>query len=128
MTEHRLDLTVSDHLYVGCASPMDASAQGYLGGWAVNADGSNTKNNDNRGITAGNTVTGGPTPGASATYAGLGSQQSGSSTNAVYGSLPNPIDLGTGGSGTPACCQAGGNGGGAVFLKAGALATALRSC
>src|SRR6185369_10747443 len=118
-TEQKLDLTVSDHLYVDCASFIDVSARGYLGGWGVNADGSNTKNNDARGMTAGNNATNGPTSGASASYAGLGGQTGSGVTNTPYGSLTNPFDLGTGGAGGSSCCQAGGSGGGAVRINGG---------
>jgi len=117
--EQKLDLTISDHLYIDCTSSVDVSSKGYLGGWAVNSDGSNTKNNDSRGMTAGNTATGGPTPGASASYAGLGGEISGGITNATYGSFTNPFDLGTGGAGTSGCCTTGGSGGGAIRIIAG---------
>jgi hypothetical protein len=124
-TEHKLDLTVSDRLYVDCASSIDVTARGYVGGWGVNGDGSNTKNNDNRGITAGNVTTGGPTPGASASYGGLGGQQGTGVTNTIYGSISNPVDLGTGGAGNPACCFAGAPGGSAIRLAGGTGANDL---
>jgi len=123
--EHKLDLTISDHLYVDCASSIDVSARGYLGGWGVNSDGSNTKNNDNRGMTAGNTAAGGPTPGASASYGGLGGQISGGVTNTIYGSITAPTDLGTGGAGNSTCCFAGAQGGGAIKLTGGTGASDL---
>jgi len=117
--EQKLDLTISDHLYVDCASSIDVSARGYLGGWGVNSDGSNTKNNNAAGMTAGNSAANGPTPGASASYAGLGGERNGGVTNAPYGSLTAPFDLGTGGAGGGGCCQAGGSGGGAIRLTGG---------
>jgi len=117
--EQKLDLTISDHLYVDCASSIDVSARGYLGGWGVNSDGSNTKNNNAAGMTTGNSATNGPTTGASASYAGLGGERNGGKTNAPYGSLSAPFDLGTGGAGAGSCCQAGGSGGGAIRLTGG---------
>jgi len=117
--EQKLDLTISDHLYVDCASSIDVSARGYLGGWGVNADGSNTKNNDARGLTLGNSPVNGPTSGASASHAGLGGERNGGQTNATYGSVTAPFDLGTGGAGNSTCCTAGGQGGGAVRILAG---------
>ena len=117
--EQKLDLTISDHLYVDCLSSIDVSSRGYLGGWGVNNDGSNTKNNDARGMTVGNSPANGPTPGASASHAGLGGERNGGKTNATYGSLTAPFDMGTGGAGNTTCCTAGGQGGGAVRILAG---------
>ncbi len=129
--EQRLDLTVTDNLYVDCASSIDVSGRGYLGGWALNPDGSNTRNNDARGRTTGNTSEGGPTTGAGASHGGVGGEATGGVTNAVYGSIVNPTTLGTGGGGAASCCNAGGatigaggSGGGAIKLQGGVFAVA----
>jgi hypothetical protein len=122
--EQKLDVTVTDRLFVDCASSVDVTGRGYLGGWGANSDGSNTKNEDNRGRTNGNTATGGPTPGAAASYGGLGGERNGGVTNAVYGSITNPSELGTGGAGNATCCSAGSSGGGAIKLRGGIFAVA----
>ncbi|HYE90231.1 MAG TPA: hypothetical protein VEA38_04385, partial [Terriglobales bacterium] len=77
----RLDLTVTERLFVDCASSIDVSSRGYLGGWGANYDGSGT-NNDARGRTVGNTVTGGATTFSSASHAGLGGFDGTGVTNA----------------------------------------------
>jgi hypothetical protein len=113
-SEARLDITFTDHLYVDCDSSIDVSGKGYVGGWGTNGDGSGTRNEDDHGRTVGNTVTGGPLN-ASGSYGGLGGLQQGSGlTNATYGSLTAPFDLGTGGGGTE--YEAGAAGGGAVRI------------
>jgi len=117
-SEKKLDLTVKDTLYVDSSSFIDVSGKGYLGGWAVNPDSSGTKNEDARGRTIGNSVTGGPTTGASASHGGVGGESTGI-TNRTYGSITNPRALGTGGAGNSTCCTAGGTGGGAAVISSG---------
>jgi hypothetical protein len=124
-TEQKLTLDIADHLYVDGASSIDVTARGYVGGWGANTDGSGTKNEDSRGRTSGNTVTGGPTPGASASYGGLGGERNGGVSNLSYGSLVDPTDLGTGGAGATGCCQSGAQGGGAIRLTGGTGPDAL---
>jgi len=117
-SEKKLDITVRDTLYVDSTSTINVSGKGYLGGWALNPDASGTKNDDARGRTTGNTVTGGPTTGASASHAGVGGESSGV-TNRTYGSITNPHALGAGGAGNTICCTAGGTGGGAAAISSG---------
>ncbi|MGA7617237.1 MAG: carboxypeptidase regulatory-like domain-containing protein, partial [Thermoanaerobaculia bacterium] len=94
--DQKLDLTVSDHLYIDAASSIDVTACGYLGGHQQNFDLTGT-NDDARGMTLGRTVEGGTQPGASASYAGLGGEPQSGLTNPVYGSITDPSDLGSGG-------------------------------
>ncbi|MGH9457967.1 MAG: hypothetical protein ACRD2J_10050, partial [Thermoanaerobaculia bacterium] len=115
-TERRVDLGISGVLYADCASAIDVTALGYLGGWGSNPDGSNTRNDDARGRVAGNVSDGGATAGASASHGGLGG---GAATNAPYGSLVQPLDLGAGGGGAESCCTAGAAGGGAIAIRGG---------
>ncbi len=122
--EQRLDFTISGRLFIDCASSIDVTARGYLGGYGVNADGSNTKNESSRGRTVGNVSESGPTTYAGASHGGVGGEQQTGVTNAVYGSIANPTDLGTGGGGGVNCCNAGGSGGGAVKLQGGIFAVA----
>jgi len=130
-TEHRLDLTVTNNLTVDCASAIDVSARGYLGGWATSADGSGNKNNDQRGRTVGNTNEGGPTTFSSASHGGVGGENANSTgvTNAVYGSITNPTGLGTGGGGGTNSGNAGASGGGAMKLQGSvfSIAGAIRA-
>jgi hypothetical protein len=120
-TERKLDLTITDNLYIDCVSAIDCSSRGYLGGWGVSADGSG-KNNDSRGRTVGNTVTGGATTFASASYGGVGGNDGGPGTpNATYGSIASPTDLGSGGGGA-SDGTAGASGGGAIRLQGGVFA------
>jgi hypothetical protein len=130
-TEHRLDLNVTNNLTVDCASAIDVSGRGYLGGWATSADGTGLKNNDQRGRTAGNTSEGGPSTYASASHAGVGGETANTTgvTNAVYGSITNPADLGTGGGGGVNSGNAGASGGGAVKLQGSvfSIAGAIRA-
>ncbi|HET8772701.1 MAG TPA: carboxypeptidase regulatory-like domain-containing protein, partial [Thermoanaerobaculia bacterium] len=123
-TEHKLDLTITDNLYVDCASAIDVTGRGYLGGWALNPDGSGTRNNDMRGRTIGNTADGGPSAFAAASHGGVGGESASGVTNAVYGSIASPASLGTGGGGSANCCNAGGSGGGAIQLQGGVFAVA----
>jgi hypothetical protein len=122
--EQKLELTVTDHLYVDCASAIDVTAKGYLGGWGVNADGSNTKNEDTRGRTLGNSSAAGPSTFASASHGGVGGETGTGVTNAIYGSIINPTDLGTGGGSGASCCNAGASGGGAIQLRGGIVSVA----
>ena len=121
-TERRLDLTVSGRLYIDCASRVDVTALGYLGGWGANYDSSGT-NNDVRGRTVGNTVTGGATASSSASHGGLGGFDSSGVPNDVYGSITDPADLGSGGGGATSS-TAGAAGGGALRLQGGVFAVA----
>ncbi|HEX2832542.1 MAG TPA: Ig-like domain-containing protein [Thermoanaerobaculia bacterium] len=119
-TEHRVDFTVTDHLYVDCTSSIDTTARGYLGGWSMPANGSNIRNESSTGRTVGNTITGGPTRGASASHGGLGGVEAAGVTNALYDSITHPTNLGTGGSGDTTCCTfPGSNGGGAIRIVGG---------
>ncbi|HVS32818.1 MAG TPA: Ig-like domain-containing protein [Thermoanaerobaculia bacterium] len=121
--EQRLDLTITDRLYVDCASSIDVSSKGYLGGRAASFDGSGT-NSDPRGRTVGNTSEGGASTFASASHAGIGGEINTGVTNAVYGSISNPTDLGSGGGGGVSTGNAGASGGGVVSLQAPIVAVA----
>lgn len=114
-TEHRLDVTITDHLFIDCDSTIDVSAKGYAGGWGVDTDGSNTRNESAAGRTFGNTSTGGAVN-AGGSHGGFG-QLAGGTTNGVYGSVTAPAELGSGGGGSQVCCSAGGAGGGAIALR-----------
>jgi hypothetical protein len=115
--EQKLDLTIPGRLYVDCASRVDVSGRGYLGGWGINDDGSGTRNNDARGRTVGNTNTDGAATFASASHAGLGGERSTGVTNPIYGSLTDPVELGAGGGGGTSSSNAGGSGGGAIKVS-----------
>jgi Bacterial Ig-like domain/F5/8 type C domain len=113
--ETPLDVTIADRLFVDADSRVDVSGKGYLGGLRKREDNSFTNPSAN-GRTLGATSTGGAAN-ADGSYAGLGGWRTGT-TNAAYGSITEPLDLGSGGgalSSTP-----GGNGGGAVALRGGA--------
>ena len=99
------------------------TARGYLGGWGTSYDGSG-KNNDARGRTAGNTSTGGASTFSSASHGGAGGIDSGAgTTNATYGSITDPVDLGAGGGGATNG-TAGASGGGAIRLQGDTFAVA----
>ena len=117
--ERRVDLTVKDILYVDSLSKIDVTGTGYAGGWQMDPDGTSEQNNDARGRTAGNVNTGGPTPGASASHAGVGGETGSGATNAVYGSFTSPDMLGTGGAGSSPGTIAGGQGGGSASIRGG---------
>ena len=126
--EHKLDLTITENLYIDCASSIDVTGRGYLGGWGLSADGSG-KNNDSRGRTVGNTVTGGATTFSSASHGGVGGIDAGAgTTNATYGSITDPTDLGAGGGGATNG-TAGASGGGVIKLQGDtfAIAGAIRA-
>ncbi|HEV2718851.1 MAG TPA: Ig-like domain-containing protein, partial [Thermoanaerobaculia bacterium] len=111
--DHQIDLTITDHLYVDDTSSIDVSRRGYLGGLEANADNSGS-NTSHDGMTAGRTTTGGATGGASASFAGIGGDDAGA-TNAAYGSITAPADLGSGGS-ADSSNRPGGQGGGAAYI------------
>ncbi len=121
-TQTKLDLTIADRLFVDADSSIDLTARGYLGGWATRDDGGG-RNESPRGQTAGGTTTGGAA--ASASYGGSGGESPADATNAPYGSITEPVDLGSGGGGSAACCTAGGSGGGAIALRGGSGASEL---
>ncbi|HXI13364.1 MAG TPA: carboxypeptidase regulatory-like domain-containing protein, partial [Thermoanaerobaculia bacterium] len=123
-TEQKLNLTVTGSTYIDCDSSIDVSAKGYLGGWGLNSDGSGTRNQDARGRSGGNSVTGGAGHGSSGSHAGLGGE-SVDATNRVYGSIQTPSDPGAGGGGAGGCCENGAPGGGVVSLTGGTLVADL---
>ncbi|MCU1231698.1 MAG: LamG domain protein jellyroll fold domain protein, partial [Acidobacteria bacterium] len=115
----RLDATITDRLYVDGDSSIDVSGKGYRGGWRKSDDGTFTNDSPN-GITFGGTTVGGATSGASASHAGAGGEDSGSSTNATYGSITAPVTFGAGGAGATGSAfgnTPGGNGGGAIGIR-----------
>ncbi|HVR38489.1 MAG TPA: Ig-like domain-containing protein, partial [Thermoanaerobaculia bacterium] len=120
--ETKVDLTINDHVFVDADSRIDVSGKGYLGGLAKRSDNAFT-NTSPIGRTLGGTITGGAA-GADASYAGRGGEHIDSfypnyqgTSNASYGSIKNPTDLGSGGWGLVNGNRPGGNGGGAVSLK-----------
>ncbi len=113
--ETKLDVTITDHLFVDADSRVDVSGRGYLGGFRTREDGSFT-NTSLAGRTLGGTTNGGAI-GGDGSHAGFGGSGQGQ-TNATYGSITNPADFGSGSSASTAG-PAGGNGGGAVALRGG---------
>ena len=107
--ECRLEVVV-DTLTIDTTSKIDVSGRGYLGGWQGD-------NSNDTGRTLGNTTTGGSGYQTGGSYGGLGGIGSNNSaTNAVYGEITNPNELGSGGGGrsdSPA-----GNGGGLIRITA----------
>jgi Bacterial Ig-like domain/F5/8 type C domain len=115
-SDERIALTVADHFFVDGRSTVDASRRGYLGGLQSNFDGTG-RNNDAHGMTLGRTVTGGAASGASATYGGMGGDDRQWTSNATYGSITAPADLGSGGA-ADGSNRRGGQGGGAMTVAA----------
>ncbi|HEX2835650.1 MAG TPA: Ig-like domain-containing protein [Thermoanaerobaculia bacterium] len=110
--ETKLDVTITNRLFVDGDSRIDVSGKGWLGGLARREDNSFT-----------NPSLSGRAPGgidgalhASASHAGIGGAFEGS-TNATYGSFSEPADFGAGGSASANAASAGGNGGGAMRLS-----------
>ncbi|MGZ8833624.1 MAG: hypothetical protein ACXW19_10580, partial [Thermoanaerobaculia bacterium] len=126
--EYKVDVTVVDRLYVDCASSIDVTSKGYLGGWGTSPDGSGTRNDSAIGRTAGNTTTGGPAN-SGGSHGGLGSSGDGGVTNNAYDPIGDPAQLGTGGSGNGSvpgfCCVPGGSGGGAVSIRTSSATDAI---
>jgi hypothetical protein len=112
--DQKLNLTVSGHLYVDDTSSIDVSRRGYLGGLQANFD-STGSNSDVHGMTLGRTTAGGAANGASASYAGIGGTGEAGPTNATYGSIADPADLGSGGA-ADSGNRRGGQGGGALAV------------
>lgn len=115
----RLDLTVRDHLFLEGGATIDLTGKGYAGGWKVSENGA-IRNDSAIGVTAGGTTTGGASGGASGSYGGVGADGSGL-TNAAYGSIAQPADFGSGGSGNASGTSEGGRGGGVVSLQSSGL-------
>ncbi|HEV8432160.1 MAG TPA: Ig-like domain-containing protein, partial [Thermoanaerobaculia bacterium] len=111
--DHKIDLTITDHLYVDDASSIDTSRRGYLGGLEPNADGSGSNTSTN-GMTLGRTTTGGATSGASGSFGGVGGDDAGT-TNVTYGSISAPSDFGSGGA-ADSSTRRGGQGGGSAVI------------
>jgi hypothetical protein len=118
----KIDLTVTDRLYVDGSSSIDVTGKGFLGGWASHESGG--QNATPNGLTLNNAPGAAPAATgssvASGSYAGIAGIDTGATTNATYGSITNPADFGSGGSGAPNCNTCvGGNGGGAVVITGG---------
>ena len=105
--ESRLDLTVGA-LWIAGTGAIDVSGRGYLGGLH--------NQSEDYGLTLGNLP--GSTPYAGGSHGGLGGATSGT-PNPVYGNAEQPGALGAGGS-RGASGRRGGDGGGRVFIYAGA--------
>ncbi|MCP5016945.1 MAG: hypothetical protein GY938_17005, partial [Ketobacter sp.] len=110
--EYSLDVSVTDTLTIDTGSSIDVSERGYLGG---NSGG----NSSNYGRTVGNTTTGGSYAYSAGSYGGLGGKSSNFYVNAVYGSMVNPDELGSGGGAGGSSSYYGGDGGGLVRITAG---------
>ena len=108
--EGALDLTLAT-LTVDASSRIDVSGRGYLGGDRAGLGGT--------AQTLG--FASGAQPGMGGSYGGLGGKYSGaggSQTNPFYGSLTEPLDLGSGGG---AWSGGGGDGGGRIRIVADAM-------
>ena len=99
----RLDITVKN-LDIGSTGRIDVTGRGYLGG----------KGYYEQGRTLGNIL--GGSSGAGGSYGGLAQGYQGSVSNSVYGSLTNPLDLGSGGGAWGD--MDGGDGGGLIIIRA----------
>ncbi|MEO8035365.1 MAG: Ig-like domain-containing protein, partial [Acidobacteriota bacterium] len=114
----KLEVTITDRLYVDAFSSIDLTSKGYLGAWQRSEDLTFT-NSSPRGMTRGDTTTATGALSSAASHAGLGASDGAlNSTNATYGSVTDPADFGAGGGGSPACCTVGSNGGGAAAIHA----------
>jgi hypothetical protein len=98
-----MDITAGN-LIVGATGIIDATARGYIGGRAYNQ----------QGRTVGNVFAG--TIGAGGSYGGLAWGHQDRASNPVYGSLTNPMDLGSGGGAWEH--EDGGDGGGLILIQA----------
>jgi len=107
-TEPNLILTVWS-LSIDASSSIDLSGLGYRGGL-------NSGNTSCSGLTVGNTLGAAYRSGGS--YGGTGAVFSGGVTNPIYGSLADPLELGSGGSCGGSFNIPGGNGGGRVTINA----------
>jgi hypothetical protein len=92
---------------VDAGSSIDVSGRGYIGGRDYNQQGRTLGN-----VPGGREGTGG-------SYGGLALGYEGRPSNPIYGSLTNPVDLGTGGGAWGN--EDGGNGGGLILIHANAL-------
>jgi large repetitive protein len=104
-----LDVT-ADRLDLDPTGRIDVTGRGYLGGNKVGGFGA-------FGQTLG--FASGAGVGTGGTHGGLGGQYSNGQTNPAYGSLTEPLDLGSGGG---ALAAVGGDGGGRIRIDAGQIA------
>jgi Bacterial Ig-like domain/Carboxypeptidase regulatory-like domain len=114
--ETRLDLRITDRVFIDADSAVDVTDRGFLGGWRKRQDNSLTN-----ASATGRSVGSGAVS-ADGSHGGFGGSAAGA-TNATYGSLTEPVDFGSGGAGS-AAGDAGGNGGGAVSLQANRIVIA----
>ena len=95
---------------IDATSKIDVSGKGYLGAYQGG-------NNSSTGMTYGNTTTGGSGYYAGGSYAGLGGSNSSQyPSNASYGNMLQPGELGSGGGNSGSSAYPGGNGGGLIVL------------
>ena len=94
-------------MFIGTNSSIDVTARGYRGG---QRDGNATNTGETTNGTPGSTVFSG------GSHGGLGGQWSGGMANPTYGSMTNPVLLGSGGSSRGDAVVPGGNGGGRITL------------
>lgn len=99
----RLNLTVKN-LDIAPTSRIDVTGRGYLGGRSWHE----------QGRTLGNIY--GASDGAGGSYGGLAQGYLGRASNGIYGSLTDPLDLGSGGGNWSG--QIGGDGGGLIIIHA----------
>ncbi|HWW59911.1 MAG TPA: hypothetical protein VN181_00960, partial [Thermoanaerobaculia bacterium] len=115
LEETKVDLTITDHLFIDADSKIDVTGKGYLGGFR-SREGGGLSNSSATGRTYPGTTTGGTSPASDASYAGIGGGTD-EQTNATYGSITEPVDFGSGGGGISG--RGGTNGGGALLLRGG---------
>ncbi|MFL6246089.1 MAG: Ig-like domain-containing protein [Thermoanaerobaculia bacterium] len=126
LEETKVQIEVTDRLFIDADSFIDLNEAGYLGGNRRRSD-NNFTNTSSNGRTLGGTAVGGPTSDSTAadgSYGGIGGEELSVTTNAIYGSITEPADFGTGGAGRPGGNFAnigdlGTNGGGALKLTGG---------
>ncbi|HMP96754.1 MAG TPA: Ig-like domain-containing protein [Kiritimatiellia bacterium] len=94
-------------LFIGTNSAIDVSARGYRGG---QRDGNVANTGETTNGTPGSTVF------AGGSHGGLGGAWSAGVANPTYGSVTNPVLLGSGGSSRGDAVVPGGNGGGRITL------------
>ena len=117
--ETKLDLTITDRLFIDADSRVDLTGKGFLGGLRKREDNSFT-NTSRTGRTMSG-LTGAID--ADASHGGIGGSGFGA-TNLTYGSITDPTDFGSGGGANLHDARSGGNGGGAAVLRGGRFVVA----
>ncbi|MBI5441539.1 MAG: hypothetical protein HY900_10070, partial [Deltaproteobacteria bacterium] len=102
----RLELKAGT-IEIDATGRIDVTGRGYIG----------SRGYSESGRTLGNVA--GASAGAGGSYGGLATGYEGRASNAIYGSLTNPVDTGSGGGSWG--WTVGGDGGGAVLIQAGTI-------